>query len=243
MDHIYLFISPEDCQGTTLVISGQRYHHLAHVRRVQPGAELRAALPDGRVLCAHVVEITRDKLRADVTGETPPTGLSPCCLTLYQALLKGDRMEWVIQKACELGIHSVVPLETARSVPAWEPAKTCSRLERWQRIADAAAQQCERSVPLQVLAPRTPAQLTRHELLLLLHERDGQSLRALAAEYPGVTDLAIAIGPEGGWDDAETEMLRAAGAVPIHLGTRILRAETAAVAAATLAQFLWGDLE
>lgn len=244
MKPVYLFISRHECEDGEIVLSGATYHHLVRVKRVGAGAPLRAALPDGRILHAEVSLISAETLRAHITGEEAPTGISPCRITLYQAVLKGEKMELVVQKATELGVSVLAPLLTQHSIPRWTPLQARERAERWQRIADAAAEQCERSIPMRVEQPQPFAQsLTAlPPLTLLLHERAGESLQALATRLPDAGEVGLYLGPEGGWEEEEVRRCLTAGAVPIHLGRRILRAETASIAAITLTQFLWGDL-
>jgi len=241
----YLFLPNDAARDGLLTVTGAAYHHLTRVRRVHIGELLRAALPNGRVLRAEVTQITTDQLLALVLEDTAATGLSPCAITLYQAVLKGEKMEMVVQKAGELGARALVPVYTRRSIPRWTAEQGYERATRWQRIADAAAAQCERPLPLWVDMPTPLATVLaapRTTLSLLLHERDGQALHDLAARVPTAHAVDLFLGPEGGWDDDETAAILSAGAHPIHLGHRILRAETAALAALALTQFLWGDL-
>ena len=244
MNPIYLHLTSVPEHEGEFVVRGAQFHHLTHVRRVRIGEALRAALPDGRVLCAEVTAITSEALHARVTGEEASGGVSPCRIILYQAVLKGEKMDVVVQKAGELGVTTLIPLLAQRSIPKWTVEQAHDRTRRWQQIALAAAEQCERSRPLTVETPCALTDLPIHAgaLRLLLHERDGASLRDLAAQYPRVAMLELFLGPEGGWEAEEVAQLRASGALPIHLGPRILRAETASLAAITLAQYLWGDL-
>lgn len=244
MTYTHLLLAAGDTHGTGLEIRGAKYHHLVRVRRIAVGASLRGVLPDGRIILAEVSEITPEVLRARITGEEPAQGEPPCRITLYQAVLKGEKMEWVVQKASELGVTTLVPLLTRRTIPQWTPAQAVERAERWQRIADSAAEQCERHVPLLVVPPGKLSEYisTDDAMRLLLHERNGQPLPRLAAEYPVLKSIGIYIGPEGGWDDREVSSLCEAGVAPVHLGGRILRAETASLVAATLVQYIWGDL-
>ncbi|HEY3415669.1 MAG TPA: RsmE family RNA methyltransferase [Armatimonadota bacterium] len=236
-------LSTAEYDGASVVITGEKYHHLVRVRRLRLAERLLGALPDGRVLSLEVSEISAESLRARVLEVQPARGLSPCRITLYQAVLKGEKMELVVQKATELGVDTIAPIFTRRTVPRWEPTAARGRSERWARIADAAAEQCERSLPPRVLPPQELVPTLEGDLpRFLLHEREGRPLPAVAAEYPGLPALALYLGPEGGWDDDEVRLLLDAGAVPIHLGGRILRAETATLTALTLAQYLWGDL-
>ncbi len=243
MRPVYLLITPSDCHGAELVISGEQYHHLVRVKRLSAGALLCAVLPDGRRLHAEISAITADTLHARITSEEQPGEISPCRITLYQSMLKGEKMDSIIRKAGELGVNLIIPLLAQNSVPRWSPAQARARAERWQRIADSAAEQCERGVPMHVETPRTQSHLgALPALTLLLHEREGESLRALAQREPAANDIGLLLGPEGGWVEEEVAAFHAAGALPIHLGRRILRAETASIAAITLVQFLWGDL-
>jgi 16S rRNA (uracil1498-N3)-methyltransferase len=243
MPALFIAIVPEDVHGAVLVVGGAQHHHLTRVRRVAVGAALRAALPDGRVLRAEITRITGTTLEARVLGEEPPAGVSPCAITLYQAVLKGERMEWVIQKAVELGVTAIVPLNAARSIPRWTDAQARERVARWQRIAEAAAEQSERSLPPRVEPLAAfPGPDFSGSLRLLLHERAGVGLRAVAAEHQEAGEIALYLGPEGGWEEGETGALQEAGAIPIHLGGRVLRAETATLAALALVQYCWGDL-
>lgn len=245
MNPIYLHLTSAPASADELIIRGAQYHHLTHVRRVRVGAPLRAALPDGRVLRAEVTAITAEALHARVLGEEAPVSeTSSCRIILCQAVLKGDKMELVVQKATELGVDTLIPLLAARSIPRWSTEQGEERAHRWQQIANAAADQSERNRALSVESPCTLAEVPAHPgaLRLLLHEREGAALREIAAQHPLVPALELFLGPEGGWDPGEVERLLATGALPIHLGPRILRAETASVVAVTLAQFLWGDI-
>jgi 16S rRNA (uracil1498-N3)-methyltransferase len=165
-------------------------------------------------------------------------------LALAMAALKGDRMEPVLQKATELGVAEIWPVVTFRTDAAARPALSGSRSERWERVVSSAAEQCGRAhVPL--VAPTA----TLGDLL----ERTFEGRRVALLEttgHPPLASLAIdpkaplllLVGPAGGFEPAEAEELRAAGFLAASLGPRILRAETAAVAAVAIAQARWGDL-
>ena len=157
--------------------------------------------------------------------------------------LKGDRMELVIQKATELGVAELWPVITARTDAAARPALEGSRQERWDKVASGAAEQCGRAV-----VPRVAPTATFAEAL----DRPFAGERIVFVETPGVPALAarsapppaalLLVGPAGGWEPRETERLRQAGFGVAGLGPRILRSETAALAAVVAAQVLWKDL-
>jgi 16S rRNA (uracil1498-N3)-methyltransferase len=154
-------------------------------------------------------------------------------LTLYQALLKRDNFEWVLQKGTEIGVSRFVPLLTARTV-AQPPHKP----ERWQRILTEAAEQCRRGRIPELAAPLRLAdawgEAAKADIALLPWEgAEGLTLKAaLAGKQP--RSLALLVGPEGGWTEEEVENGRSQGIIPISLGPRILRAETAAIVSAAL---------
>ena len=156
---MWLLIDTKEYCEDTLTIRGPRYHHLVRVCRARVGETLRAALPDGRVVRAEVAEITTDTLHARIVAEESPANLPPCRITLYQAVLKGEKMDFVVQKAGELGACTFVPLLAQRSIPRWTSAQAQERASRWQRIADAAAEQCERTIPLHVEPPQSLADI------------------------------------------------------------------------------------
>lgn len=164
-------------------------------------------------------------------------------VTLYQGLPKGDKMDWIVQKAVELGVQRIVPVEMSRSV-ARLGANDAKKQERWQRIADEAAGQCGRGIQPRVL-PAVPFRQALQDMsgqtVIVFYEGGGRPLRTLADA--GMREAALVIGPEGGIDDREVEHLRAAGAAFATLGPRILRCETAPVAALAALMALTGNME
>jgi 16S rRNA (uracil1498-N3)-methyltransferase len=244
MAPVYLQLSMDQVNGDLADITGPTFHHLIHVRRLVVGDLLHVVLPDGRGCAAVICSIGESSFTARLTSPWHTPAPPPCRLVVYQALLKGEKMDWVVQKTTELGASVFVPLVTRRSVPHLEGARAEERRGRWQRIADAAAAQCERPVPLEVVSLRTVEQAVGSlpALSILLHEREGHSFTAVAKTTPEAREIGLLIGPEGGWEADECAQLLAGGAQPVRLGGRILRAETAAIVALTLAQYLWGDL-
>ena len=159
--------------------------------------------------------------------------------------LKGDRMELVVQKATELGVAAIWPVVTFRTDAAARPALQGSRGERWERVASGAAEQCGRAVVPEVAADHHPRRAGRAGVRRPQGRapRDARSraARRRSRSTPRAP-LLLLVGPAGGFEPSEAETLRAAGFVAASLGPRILRAETAAVAAVAIAQALWGDL-
>ena len=166
-------------------------------------------------------------------------------IVLAQALIKGDKMELVVQKATELGASAIAPFSSERSVVQLTAARARDRVVRWQRIAEAAARQCGRAdVPTVHGVGTLSDVLARGRSIgarsIVLWEREKS--RRLAQAAAEADALLVAVGPEGGFSDAEIERARAAGACTASLGERILRSETAPIAALSVLLFLAGEL-
>ena len=167
---------------------------------------------------------------------------SPLHLTLAQALLKSDKLDWVIEKGTELGVSEFVLFSCERTVS--RPAG--DRSARWTRLAHSAAQQCQRSRLPSITGPVSfeDVILHRREALRLLFWEQAQpeGLTEAHRQHPDTSSVLAVIGPEGGFSTADAQRAAAAGLQLVGLGPRILRAETAAVAAVSVCQLLWGDL-
>ncbi len=183
-------------------------------------------------------------IELQIVRELPPPATSRIRLILGQAIPKGDRFEWLIQKTTELGVAEIIPLISARTVV--RPERAESRLQRWNEIAEHAAAQSENAQPPVVFPPHTLEQFlqTREDgLKLLLHEREhSRPLRDILRAYPS-NSITFIVGPEGGWTPVETAQILAAGFLKAHLGQRILRAETAGLVLAAILQYELGDFK
>ena len=221
--------------------------HALKVLRLAKGDEV--VLMDGRRLYQAVIADTAGEMvRCDVTRElpSPEPGLR---VTLYQGLPKADKLEWIVQKCTEAGVAQIVPVSLSRCVSQIAGGKDAQKKqERWQRIAREAAKQSGRAVVPAVALPLSfetmLARLSSHKLVLVpWEEAQGRGPAAIYKNHAGALDIAVIIGPEGGICSAEIERLKATGAVPITLGKRIFRTETAGLAAAIALFALWGDME
>jgi len=216
------------------VLAGPEAHHLIHVMRAKPG--MRVVLFDGSGVefAAEVCDVRRSEVTLAVLDRTQVDRELPLRLVLAVALPKGDRQKWLIEKAVELGVSQVVPLETARSVA--QPVEQA--LQRLRRTVIEASKQCGRNRLMELSLPRTWAQLIRGTAdipLRLLAHPGGQGDSSLirdpqAGGHPSsFPSMVVAIGPEGGFSPDELRAALEAGWQQVVLGTRILRVETAAI--------------
>jgi 16S rRNA (uracil1498-N3)-methyltransferase len=216
--------------------------HLLRVLRLRPGAELTLFDGRGGEYAARLVGAERGAARVEVGAHLPIERESPLAVTLLQGLVRGERMDLIVQKATELGAQSIVPLLTERSVVRLDAAQIQKRLAHWQAIAISACEQCGRN-RLPQIGPL--AELSRVGELALSGARlllEPQGRQTLPGALAGHTEAALLIGPEGGLSDAEVEAAQDADFLPCRLGPRVLRTETAPLAALAALQLLAGDL-
>jgi 16S rRNA (uracil1498-N3)-methyltransferase len=231
-----------DLEGESVELDEHEAHYLGHVLRLGPGDSLVAFNGRGAERFAAVSSLRRRGGVLAVHGTRAPLPESPLDLVLLQALPKSDAMDLIVQKATELGVRSIRPVFTEFSVVRLDPERSERRLEHWRKIARSACEQCGRHTPPLVAAPvalaeviaALPAAATRLAL-------DHAAERRLAEHSPA-GGLVIAVGPEGGFGPADWRRLDAAAFARVRLGGRVLRAETATLAAAAIAQSRWGDL-
>lgn len=231
--------------STDSLLDAEESHHLARVLRLREGDRVFAF--DGRGLeweC-QIARIEKHQTTLTILRQLDHPVDSPLDLTLAAALTKGEKFDWVVQKATELGVTRIVPMITEHCEIKRADERGEQRLQRWRRISLEAVKQCGRRtlveidqpVPFQALLERKPD--THH---LIFSEKGGRTLKGLAAGLDASRGLCLLVASEGGWSEKELDLAARAGYHAVHLGERILRAETAAIAAVALAQFLFGDL-
>jgi len=216
-------------------VSGEDAHHLSRVLRVEPGQQFE--ISDGaKVYLGEVAGVSKSEVRFRVVEELDGGAPLPA-LTLYVALIKFDRFEWMVEKATEIGVARIIPVEAARTEHGLFAAAG-KRVERWRKIARESSQQSRRVAPPFIEEARKLAGMVAEGCRLRLEEQPGAELllRALPA---GQQPVSLLIGPEGGWTDQERTRLDGAGWLPVSLGASILRAETAAIVAAGIAAQWW----
>jgi 16S rRNA (uracil1498-N3)-methyltransferase len=241
------FVAPEAASPPTIRITGPVVHHLRESLRLQRGESLMLTDGRGTRYRVEVASIASHAIDTRVVAtETMPTRTTPQ-IVLGQALLKGEKMDWVVQKATELGIDTIVPLETEHSVVKPNAGRIEHQRIRWQRIALEAAQQSERWTIPAVAEPMKLSQFfdqqTSATLKGMLTERtNGLSITHIALPGKAHETIVLLVGPEGGWTQAEQRLGQERGFTALTMGLRILRAETATVAALSILQSRLGEL-
>ena len=190
--------------------------------------------------------ITDNHAHLDIDEPLSDVVESPLQLILAQALAKGEKFDFIIQKATEIGVTRIVPLITRYAEIKLDDDQVERRLERWRRISLEALKQCGRRRLVEIAAPQKVTQFLDNAgddpLLVLFSECGGVPIERALEEIAKSNSIAALVGPEGGWSHDEIELLIARGAKPVSLGPRVLRTETAALVALTLIQHLKGDL-
>ncbi len=243
------FVSDKDVREGSVVIRGDDVHHIVTVLRMRSGDRFIAIDPGGR---EHTVEITLWSPRSVVGRiiETRRTRVEPGLqVTLLQGLPKSKKMDFIVQKGTELGVSRIVPVVTERTIVNLEEKKADEKRERWQRIAREAAEQCRRT-----FSPVVGEVVTFEEALekyvfpgselslIPWEEEDCRSLKGFLRQGGRPSRVNLFIGPEGGFTQAEVDLAQEAGVIPVSLGPRILRAETASLAAITMVLYELADL-
>jgi 16S rRNA (uracil1498-N3)-methyltransferase len=239
-----IFAPPEAFYEGALHLDGERLRHLRTVLRLGPGDELSATDGAGAEYRVRVEHLGRDRGRALVLGRTEPLRESALDLVLAQALPKGDRFSFVLEKAVELGVCGIRPVLSQRTAAAGRAGAAAAA--RWQRIIESAVAQSGRT-RLPVVHPLCSfeemiANPDPPELRLLLWEHAAEGLHEVIACRAAPRAVLVAIGPEGSWSEQEVQRAGQAGFVAVRFGPRILRADTAGIAALAVIQSRWGDL-
>ena len=227
------FVPPENIQGNRVVITGEDVNHIKNVLRMKEGEEIAVSNgEDGKEYRCGILELGEEIL-CELRFIKEDDIELPSKITLFQGLPKADKMELIVQKAVELGVYEVVPVSMKRCVVKLDDKKQKSKISRWQSIAEAAAKQSKRSIIPQVHSVMTMKQALAYakemDMVLVPYEMadDMAKTREIIESIKPGMHIGFFIGPEGGFDEGEIQSAMDEGAVPITLGKRILRTETA----------------
>ena len=243
------FFLNDDLKTEEYTLTGSDAAHIARSLRMKPGEKLTLCTPDGRRHDCEIIHITRsgpdDEVHVRILSSTVCEQEPHTKVSLYIALMKGDKTDDVIQKAVELGAHDITPFISARCISRPDEKSMQKKLARWQKIADNAASQSRRGVIPRVnpcISLRDiPEAVQDTESAIVFYECGGEKLSALIDS--GCKSLALITGAEGGFEQEEIDLLHAGGIKTATLGKRILRAQTAPIAGLCAAMLLTGNLE
>ncbi|TLG76566.1 16S rRNA (uracil(1498)-N(3))-methyltransferase [Culicoidibacter larvae] len=238
------FVNNEQIIDRVVTINGSDAHHISRVMRMQPEQQIIVCNQEQQAFLAVLTDVTHDVVIATLGEELIAETELPARIILVQGLPKGDKFEFIVQKATELGVDTIIPWASERAIVKLDEKKAPKKQQRWQAIAKEAAEQAHRVMVPTVEMPQTTAQLMvqfeHADLLLVAYEElthDGVAMEHWAAKLLPGTTVVIVIGPEGGISAKEFAALQAAGAQAIQLGKRILRTETAALYALSIAGY------
>lgn len=235
---------PDKC----VVIRGGDVSHIRNVLRMKPGEELNVSNgTDGKEYRCAITAFEEDRVLCELRFVKEDKVELPARVYLFQALPKADKMEWIIQKAVELGVYRIIPVAARRCVVKLDEKKAAAKIARWQTIAEAAAKQSKRGV-----IPEISGVMSFAQAVELAEDMDVKLIPYELAEGMGKTreiidslgagqDIAVFIGPEGGFETSEVESAVERGMIPITLGKRILRTETAGMAVLSLIMYQLED--
>ena len=230
----HFFVEPSQINDKTVIIKGGDVNHIKNVLRMKIGEEIAVSNGvDGKEYRCEIAQFETDEVICKLRFIKEDGVELPARVYLFQGLPKADKMELIIQKAVELGVYSVIPVATKRSIVKLDDKKATAKQNRWQSIAEAAAKQSKRKI-----IPEIGKVVSFREALDIAEELDvklipyelAQDMRHTKDIIEGIQEgqgVAIFIGPEGGFDDTEIELASEFGVEPITLGKRILRTETA----------------
>ncbi|MGM0367059.1 MAG: RsmE family RNA methyltransferase [Actinomycetota bacterium] len=228
MSYAFFFVNPNDISGNTIVLRGQDYNHLANALRAKTGDIVEVSDNSSYRYTCRIAEIRQGKAVLEAKKREKIKRISPQ-ITLFQCIIKKNAMEYLIQKATEIGIDKIIPVMSKRVVV---DKKILRKAERWNKIAESASKQSGRSISSKVLAPVSleDIQPGDYDLFFIPYEQKKErNSFADALKHEQARNIGYLIGPEGGFETGEVDLLIKKGAQAVSLGKNILRSETAAI--------------
>ena len=240
------YAEPDQIRDSLVELSRDDARHAVTVLRLKPGQHVEMIM-NGLRSDAEIVSAGTDDVSVRILSDLPSTEPS-LSVTLYQGLPKADKMDLIVQKSTELGVTRIIPVLMERCVVRPDPKDTDRKTERWRKIAREAGKQSGRCVIPEITSPVPISRLTALPNLPKVNivpweESSGYGPLAFQKDFPVLSSLGILIGPEGGIDKKEITLLQSAGFIPITLGKRILRTETAGPAVLASIMSLYGEME
>jgi len=235
------YVSRESIKGKTIFISGKEAHHILDVMRLKKTDKVTTFDGAGKEYSGFIKDVSRDSLTVEITGIRDSLSVKGPRLWLIQALPKKDKMDYIIEKSTEIGVHSVTPVSCERAIPVWDSAKMSARAERWRKIAREAAKQCGRAdIPevgdIKDFRGAVKDAGDRGLCLIATLGEGTVKIRDAIRGFKGKS-LAIAIGPEGDFTVDEVNAAKKEGFKPVSLGANVMKSDTAALAALAILNY------
>lgn len=237
------FVTPQQTGGEKIVITGSDVNHIKNVLRMKKGEHILISDGTDREYECEISGFIEDTVEVKILDVFGSFAELPTKITLFQGLPKSDKMEWIIQKAVELGVYEVVPVVTKRAVVKLDAKKAKKKVARWNAIALSAAKQAKRGripevKPVMSLKEAYEYSKTFDASIIPYEDAKGMNhSREVLHSLKGKKQIGIFIGPEGGFEVSEVELAKELGIVPVTLGRRILRTETAGMAVLSILMF------
>jgi 16S rRNA (uracil1498-N3)-methyltransferase len=240
------YVPQPQIENGMLRVEGNEVRHIRRVLRLKVGDEIVVFNGSAKEYEGKIVEEGPSSVVIMIQSILSSKRESPLEITLAQSLLKGEKMDYIIQKATELGIKEIIPFFSSRSVPLLEKSRRLRRHHRWEKIAIEASKQCGRGVfpkvdPLQDYSEMLQ-NISQDFLRLILWEKEGARLKKVLEGSKEKRKIFFIVGPEGGLSQEEVECAKEKGFIPVTLGKRILRSETASLCLLSILQYEWGDI-
>lgn len=235
------FVPKEAVRGKIILITGKEAHHILDVMRLKPLDKIVAFDGSGREYAGFIKDAKPGALSVEIVETRTPSGPQRSKITLIQALPKKEKMDYIVEKSTELGVHSIIPVITERTIPKWDASKKTAQAQRWSNIAKEASKQCGR-----VDVPAIDRVMTFPESIKSSADYDLRLMAALTGETIrlkealsgfGVGKIAVAIGPEGDFTPREVSVAKEAGFKLISLGSRVLKSDTAGLASLAILNY------
>lgn len=238
-----LYIDAPLAEQQSITLGGERLNYIANVLRLKAGTEISIFNGQGGEYLAVITDISKRSASLDIKVFSENNIESPLFITLAQGISRGERMDFTLQKATELGVNRIIPIFSQRCTINLKAERLEKRLQHWQAVVQSACEQSGRNnIPHVEMAQQldTFLDIENEQTRILLDPKSTQTLNSISPTPHSVTLL---IGPEGGFDNNERKQVYAKGYQGIQLGPRILRTETAAIASISAIQMLWGDFK
>ncbi|RPH47552.1 MAG: 16S rRNA (uracil(1498)-N(3))-methyltransferase [Desulfobacteraceae bacterium] len=242
------FIEESELSGPNPAVRGVDARHIINVLRLKPGERIGLFDGTGKRYDARIASLSSAKVEVSLLGSSDPGVESPLELVVAQSFLKEGKMDDLVRKLTELGISRWIPFISERSVPRPDDERVRARTKRWEKIAKEAAKQCKRvkitGIGKTVSFEEVITSEKDFDLKIVFWENEKNLLdpKILVAEHDDLKKILVMFGPEGGFSVNEIEKAKESGFITVSIGPRILKAETAAICASALMQFLFGDM-